>query len=92
MATRKQTQAARRNIQKAQQATRRKRTTAHLPANTRRGLQAEARKGAARHGRAGHALEDRNRRQLCELAKKRGIPGRPSMGKWELIKALRKSA
>jgi hypothetical protein len=91
MATTKQTQAAKRNIRKAQQAARRKRTIAHLPRSTRRGLQAEARKGAARGGRAGHALEDRNRQQLYELAKKRGIPGRSSMGKWDLIKALRKA-
>jgi hypothetical protein len=91
MATRKQTQAARRNVQKAQQAARQKRTIAHLPKSTRRGLQAQARKGAARGGQPGHALEDRNRQQLYELAKKRGIPGRSSMGKWDLIKALRKA-
>lgn len=90
MATTKQRQAAKRNIQKAQEAARRKRTIAHLPRSTRRGLQAEARKGAARGGQAGHALEDRNRQQLYELAKKRGIPGRSRMGKWDLIEALRR--
>jgi hypothetical protein len=91
MATRKQTLAAKRNVQKAQQAARRKRTIAHLPKSTRRGLQAQARKGAARGGKAGHALEDRNRQQLYEIARKRNIPGRSSMGKWDLIKAIRKS-
>jgi hypothetical protein len=91
MATTKQTRAARQNIQKAQEAARRKRTIAHLPKSTRRGLQAEARKGAARRGEAGHALEDRNRQQLYEIAKKRNIPGRSSMGKWDLIKAIRKA-
>jgi hypothetical protein len=91
MASVKQRQAAKRNIQKAQQVARRKRTIAHLPKSTRRSLQAEARKGAARGGHAGHALEDRNRQQLYELAKKRDIPGRSSMGKWDLIKALRKA-
>lgn len=91
MATRKQAQAAKRNVQKAQAAAKRKRTIANLPTSTRRGLQAEARKGAARGGKAGHALEDRNREQLYELAKKRDIPGRSKMGKWDLIKALRTS-
>jgi hypothetical protein len=91
MATRKQTQAAKRNVQKAQEAARRKRTIAHLPKSTRRGLQAEARKGAARGGKAGRALEDRNRQQLYEIAKKHDIPGRSRMGKWDLIKAIRKS-
>ena len=91
MATRKQTQAAKRNIQKAQQTARRKRTIAHLPKSTRRGLQAEARKGAARGGQAGHALEDRNRQQLHEVAQKKGIPGRSKMGKSELIAAIRRA-
>jgi hypothetical protein len=91
MATRKQVQAAKRNVKKAQTAAKRKRTIANLPKSTRRGLQAEARKGARRGGRAGHALEDRNREQLYELAKKKNIAGRSKMGKWDLIKALRRS-
>jgi hypothetical protein len=91
MATRKQTQAAKRNVQKAQAAAKRRRTIANLPKSTRRGLQAEARKGARRGGRAGHALEDRNRQQLYEIAKKEGIPGRSRMGKWDLIDAIRKA-
>jgi Rho termination factor, N-terminal domain len=90
MATKRQAQAAKRNIQKAQAAAKRKRTIANLPKSTRRGLQAEARKGARRGGEAGHALEDRNRQQLYEIAKKEGIPGRSRMGKWDLIDAIRK--
>lgn len=89
MASKKQVQAAKQNVQKAQKAAKSKRTIAHLPARTRRGLQDEARKGARRSGKAGHALEDRNRQQLYELAKERDIPGRSRMGKWDLIDALR---
>jgi hypothetical protein len=37
---------------------------------------------------AGHALEDRNRQQLYEVARKKGIPGRSKMGKGELIRAI----
>ena len=91
MSTKKQSQAAKRNIQKAQAAAKQKRTIANLPKSTRRGLQAEARKGARRGGKAGHALEDRNRQQLYEIAKKEGIPGRSKMGKWDLIDAIRKA-
>ena len=91
MATTKQVQAAKRNVAKAQQAARRKRTIANLPKSTRRGLQQQARRGRARRGQAGHALEDRNREQLYEIAKKKQIPGRSRMGKWDLIKAIRKA-
>jgi hypothetical protein len=91
MATTKQTQAAKRNIKKAQRAAKQKRTIAHLPKTTRRALQTEARKGARRGGKAGHALEDRNRQQLYDLARRKGIPGRSKMGKAELIKAARKA-
>ena len=91
MATRKQVQAAKRNVQKAQQAARKKRTIAHLPANTRRGLGQQAARGRLRHGAAGRALEDRNREQLYEIAKQKDIPGRSKMGKWDLIKAIRKT-
>jgi hypothetical protein len=89
MASRKQVQAAKRNIKSAQQAATRKRTIAHLPERTRKSLTAQARKGGARGGSAGHALEDRNRQQLYEVAKRENISGRSKMGKWELQKAIR---
>jgi hypothetical protein len=91
MATKKQTQAAKRNVKQAQRAARQKRTIAQLPADTRRELGKQAARGRRRRGQAGHALEDRNREQLYELAKKRGIPGRSKMSKWDLIQAIRKS-
>jgi Rho termination factor, N-terminal domain len=91
MATTKQTQAAKRNIRKAQKAATRKRTIANLPKSTRRALQTEARKGARRGGKAGRALEDRNRQQLYEVARKKGIAGRSKMGKGQLIEAIRKA-
>ena len=91
MATRKQVQAANRNIGRARQAATRKRTIAHLPESTRRDLGRQAAKGRRRGGEAGHALEDRNRQQLYEIAKREGIPGRSKMGKWELIDAIRSS-
>ena len=90
MATTKQVQAAKRNVKKAQAGAKRKRTIANLPAGTRRELGKQAAKGRQRGGQAGHALEDRNREQLYELAKERGIPGRSKMGKWDLIEAIRK--
>jgi hypothetical protein len=89
MATKKQVQAAKRNVEKAQAAAKRKRTIANLPASTRRGLQQQARRGRERGGEAGHSLEDRNREQIYEVAKEMGIPGRSKMGKWDLIRAIR---
>ena len=90
MATKKQVEAAKRNVKKAQQAATKKRTIAHLPERTRRSLVQQAQKGRRRGGRPGHALEDRNRQQLYDLAREEGIPGRSKMGKWELIEALRR--
>jgi hypothetical protein len=91
MATSRQTQAAKENIKKAQRAARKKRTIANLPRSTRHDLGVEAAKGRRRGGGAGHALEDRNRQQLYELAKQQNIPGRSRMGKSELIAAIRDS-
>jgi hypothetical protein len=91
VATRKQVQAARRNVKKAQSAARSKRTIAHLPESTRRDLGRQASKARSRGGRAGHALEDHTREQLYDLARKRNIRGRSKMGKWDLIRALRGS-
>jgi len=91
MASTKQRQAAKQNVKKAQQAARKKRTIANLPASTRRELGKQAARGRQRGGEAGHALEDRNRQQLYEVAKKKNIPGRSKMGKWDLIKAIRRA-
>jgi hypothetical protein len=91
MATKRQVQAAKQNVKKAQQAARQKRTIANLPKSTRQELGKQAAKGRQRGGEAGHALEDRNREQLYEIAKKQNIPGRSKMGKWDLIDAIRKS-
>jgi hypothetical protein len=91
MASARQVQTAKRNVKKAQQAARRKRTIAELPKTTRSELGKQAARGRQRGGKAGHALEDRNRQQLYEIAKDKNIPGRSKMGKWDLIKAIRKA-
>ncbi len=91
MATRKQVEAAKRNVKKAQRAAREQRTIAHLPKSTRRGLGEQGARARRRGGEPGHKLEDRNRQQLYELAKEKQIPGRSKMGKWELIEAIRKA-
>jgi hypothetical protein len=91
MATKKQVQAAKRNVKKAQEGARKKRTIAHLPKSTRRELGKQGARARQRGGKPGQGLEDRNRQQLYELAKRRNIPGRSKMGKWDLIKALRRA-
>jgi hypothetical protein len=91
MASGRQVRAAKQNVKKAQSAARSKRTIANLPESTRRDLGHQAAKARSRGGAAGHALEDRTREQLYEVAKKRNIRGRSKMGKWDLIRALRSS-
>lgn len=91
MASNKQTQAAKRNIKKAQKTARQKRTLANLPKETRRDLGRQAAKARARGGKAGRAYEDRTRQELYEVAKQKGIPGRSKLGKWDLINAIRRA-
>jgi hypothetical protein len=92
MATVKQRRAAQRNIKKARRAATTKRTIAHLPKSVRADLSHQAAMSRKRGGKAGHNLEDRNRQQLYEVAKRKGIAGRSSMGKWELVTAIRKAS
>jgi uncharacterized protein (UPF0147 family) len=91
MATTKQVKAAKRNVRKAVQAAKKKRTIAHLPRSVRSDLGRQAARGRQRGGSPGRALENRNRQQLYEIAKDRNIPGRSKMGKWDLIDAIRKA-
>jgi hypothetical protein len=90
VATTKQRQAAKKNIRRAQQASRQKKTISKLPKSTRSDLGRQAAKSRQRGGRAGHNLEDRTRTQLYDRAKKLGIEGRSKMGKWDLIEAIRR--
>jgi predicted DNA-binding ribbon-helix-helix protein len=90
MATTRQRQAAKRNVQKARSAATSKRTIANLPKRTRSELGKQAARGRRRGGRASHRLEDRNSQQLYEIAQRENISGRSKMGKWELIDAIRK--
>lgn len=53
MATKKQVQAAKRNVRKAQQGAKKKRTIAHLPKSTRRELGKQAARGRSRGGKPG---------------------------------------
>lgn len=86
MATRKQIQAARRNVHKARSAAVRKRSIAHMPAATRSAL---GRQGAAvaRRKRTGSS-SPKARQELYEEAKRRNLPGRSKMGRDELARAL----
>ena len=92
MATPKQVRAAKRNVKKAISAARSKRTIAKLPKAVRSDLSRQAAKSRARGGKPGHNLEDRTRQDLYEVAKRKNIAGRSRMGKWDLIKAIRKAS
>ena len=81
MASRRQSEAASRNIKKAQKAAKRDRTLAQLPEATQRELGKQAARGRQRGGQAGHAFKDRSRQQLYEL-RTRGISaGAPTWAK-----------
>ena len=92
MASSRQRKAAQRNIKKAQSAARRKKTITKLPRSVRTDLGRQAAKSRPRGGTPGRNLEDRTRQDLYEVAKKRGVEGRSKMGKWDLIKAIRRSS
>jgi hypothetical protein len=82
----KQLQAAKKNVKKAQAGARKSRSLAHLPAKTRTAL---GKQGAAvaRRKRTGGS-SPRTRKELYEEAKRRNLPGRSTMGRDELARAL----
>ena len=86
MATTKQRRAAKRNVTKAQEGARRKRSIANLPKSTRTAL---GKQGAAvaQRKRVGGS-KPKTRAELYEIAKRRDLPGRSKMGRDELARAL----
>jgi hypothetical protein len=86
MASTKQVQAAKRNVKKAQQGARSKRSLANMPKATKTALGKQGAAVAQRKRTGGS--EPKTRQELYEIAKKRDLPGRSKMGRDELAKAL----
>ena len=86
MATTKQSQVARKNVRKAQRAATAKKTISSMPPSTRTAL---GRQGAAvaQRKRTG-ASSPKTRAELYEMAKRRDLPGRSTMGRDELAQRL----
>lgn len=89
MATTKQTQAAKRNVKKAQKSAAEHKTISNMPAETKTAL---GKQGAAvaQRKRSGGA-SPKTRAELYEIAKQRDLPGRSKMGRDELAKKLGES-
>jgi hypothetical protein len=87
MATTKQTQAAKRNVKKAQKAAKSKKTIASMPKSTRSALGKQAAAVAQRKRTGGST--PKTKAELYEIAKKRDLPGRSKMGRDQLARALK---
>ena len=86
MATSKQSQTAKRNVKKAQQAAKSKKTISNMPVKTRTALGKQGAAVAQRKRTGG--TTPKTRTELYEIAKKRGLSGRSKMGRDELAKKL----
>lgn len=86
MATKKQTNAAKKNVQKAQEGARSKRSLANMSKSTKTAL---GKQGAAvaQRKRIGSSTP-KTRQELYDEAKRRDLPGRSKMGRDELARAL----
>jgi hypothetical protein len=89
MATSKQTQAAKRNVQKAQRSAASKKTISHLPPKTRTALGKQGAAVAQRKRTGG--TSPKTRAELYEIARRRDLPGRSKMGRDELARKLGES-
>jgi hypothetical protein len=86
MASTKQTQAAKKNVKKAQRAARSQRSLANLPKATKTALGKQGAAVAQRKRTGGS--QPKTRQELYEEAKKKDLPGRSKMGRDELARAL----
>jgi hypothetical protein len=86
MATRKQTQAARKNVRKAASAARDKKSISKMPSSTRSALGKQGAAVAQRKRTGGST--PKTRAELYEEAKRRNLEGRSKMGRDELARAL----
>ena len=86
MATKKQVQAAKRNVKEAQAGARKKRSIASMPAKTRSALGKQGAAVAQRKRTGGSS--PKTRQELYQIAKRRNLPGRSKMGRAELARAL----
>ena len=86
MATRKQTQGAKKNVKKATKAARQQRSLANLPKATKTALGKQGAAVAARK-RTG-SDSPKTRQELYEEAKRHNLRGRSTMGRDELARAL----
>jgi L,D-peptidoglycan transpeptidase YkuD (ErfK/YbiS/YcfS/YnhG family) len=86
MATRKQTEAARKNVRKATATAKQKRSLANLPKTTKTAL---GKQGAAvAQRKRAKSSTPKTRQELYEQAKRRNLKGRSKMGRDELARAL----
>lgn len=84
--TKKQAQAAKQNVKKAQQGAAKKHSLANLPAKTKTALGKQGAAVAARNRR--HGSTPHTKQELYDEARRKGIEGRSKMGRAELVKAL----
>jgi hypothetical protein len=86
MATRKQTEAARKNVRKAAAGAKQKRSLANMPKATKTAL---GKQGAAvAQRKRTKSGTPKTRQELYEEAKRRDVKGRSKMGRDELARAL----
>jgi hypothetical protein len=86
MATEKQTRAAKKNVRKAADAAKQKRSLANMPSATKTAL---GKQGAAvAQRKRADASKPKTRQELYDEAKQRNIHGRSKMGRDELARAL----
>ena len=86
MATKKQVEAAKRNVKKAQSGARQQRSIANMPAKTRTALGKQGAAVAKRKRSGGSS--PKTRQELYDIAKRKDLPGRSKMGRDELARAL----